>query len=142
MKDFKYTINGSQYNVEVLNQEGDVVKLKVNGTPYTVGINHSTKTEEMPQAAAPAASSAPVSAPKKPAGPVGPGKAVRAPLPGIILKVNVQVGDKVKEGDKLLTLEAMKMENTITSDLAGQVLEIKVENGASVLEGADLVIIG
>jgi len=52
------------------------------------------------------------------------------------------VGDQVKIGSKLLVLEAMKMENTISSDRDGKVLEIKVEKGASVLEGAELVIIG
>jgi biotin carboxyl carrier protein len=52
------------------------------------------------------------------------------------------VGDVVKVGDKVLLLEAMKMENTIASDLAGTVLEIKVEAGTTVLEGADLIVIG
>lgn len=144
MKDFKYTINGSQYNVEVLKEEGDAVKLKVNGTPYSVKINHSTTTEESEKIAQPASapanpSVAPAVASKKVA---GPGKPIKAPLPGIILNIAVKVGDTIKEGDKLLTLEAMKMENLITSDLSGQVLDIKVEKGESVLEGTDLVIIG
>jgi len=48
----------------------------------------------------------------------------------------------VKVGDKVLLLEAMKMENTIASDLAGKVLEIKVEAGMTVLEGTEMIMIG
>jgi biotin carboxyl carrier protein len=142
MKDFKYTINGSQYNVEVLKEEGDAVKLKVNGTPYSVKINHSTTTEESEKIAQPASANPSVASAAAPKKAAGPGKAIKAPLPGIILNIAVNIGDTIKEGDKLLTLEAMKMENLITSDLSGQVLDIKVEKGESVLEGADLVIVG
>jgi glutaconyl-CoA/methylmalonyl-CoA decarboxylase subunit gamma len=143
MKDFKYTINGSQFKVEVLKQEDNMVELEVNGTPYTVEIERPAK--KVPEkisrpASAPVTSTgAPVVSQKKV---TGSGGSVKSPLPGIILDVIVKVGDTVKVGDKLMILEAMKMENTIASDLAGKVLDIKVEKGTSVLEGADLVIIG
>jgi glutaconyl-CoA/methylmalonyl-CoA decarboxylase subunit gamma len=143
MKDFKYTINGSQYKVEVIKEEDNVVELEVNGTPYTVEIERVVK--KVPEkisrpAAAPVTSSgAPVVSAKKVS---GLGGAVKSPLPGVILDVMTKVGDTVKVGDKLMILEAMKMENTIASDLAGKVLEIKVDKGSSVLEGAELVIIG
>jgi len=143
MKEFKYTINGTQYNVEIVKEEATEVELTVNGTPFTVGIEKpvevAPKKITRPAAAPVTATGAPVLGQKKP---VGLGGAVKSPLPGVILDINVQVGDTVKVGDKLLLLEAMKMENTISSDLAGKVLEIKVEKGSSVMEGADLVIIG
>jgi biotin carboxyl carrier protein len=70
------------------------------------------------------------------------GSIIKSPLPGVILEVNVKVGDTVKSGSKLMVLEAMKMENTIVSDHDGKVIDIKVDKGASILEGAELVIIG
>jgi|WetSurMetagenome_2_1015567.scaffolds.fasta_scaffold194835_3 glutaconyl-CoA/methylmalonyl-CoA decarboxylase subunit gamma len=143
MKEFKYTINGTQYDVEIVKEEGAEVELTVNGTPFTVEIEKPV--EEVPKkitrpAAAPVtATGAPVLGQKKNTSGVG---AVKSPLPGVILDITVQVGDVVKVGSKLMLLEAMKMENTIASDLAGTVLEIKVGKGDSVMEGADLVIIG
>ena len=68
--------------------------------------------------------------------------AVKSPLPGVILQVNCKVGDTVKRGQNLLVLEAMKMENNINADRDGKIIEIKVNKGDSVLEGADLVVIG
>ena len=141
MKEFKYTINGTQYHVEIQKEDNNFVELEVNGTPYTVEIERTVKK-------APESVTRPSTAPKPAIGVVskkknvGPGGVVKSPLPGIILEVVVKAGDTVKIGDKLMILEAMKMENTIASDFAGKVLEIKVEKGASVLEGAELVIIG
>ena len=141
MKEFKYTINGTQYNVAILNEENNLVELEVNGTPYTVEIERASKK-------APEIVARPTTAPKPAVGVVssikntGPGGVVKSPLPGVILDVVVKVGDVVKIGDKLMVLEAMKMENTIASDFGGKILEIKVEKGASVLEGAELVIVG
>lgn len=68
--------------------------------------------------------------------------AVKSPLPGVILSVDCKVGDTVKRGQKILVLEAMKMENNINADRDGKIVEIKVNKGDSVLEGADLVVIG
>ena len=67
---------------------------------------------------------------------------VKSPLPGIIINVHVKEGDVVKIGDKLLTLEAMKMENNINSDKEGKIIAVKVQKGDSVLEGDILVEIG
>lgn len=143
MKEFKYKINGSQYNVEVLKEEDNIVELEVNGTPYTVEIDRPAEKAPVKITKPVATPAAPVSNPvvsqKKVA---GPGGSVKSPLPGVILEINVKVGDTVKVGEKLMILEAMKMENTIASDLAGKVIEIKVAKGDSVLEGADLVVIG
>jgi biotin carboxyl carrier protein len=60
----------------------------------------------------------------------------------VILDIVVKVGDVVKMGQKVLLLEAMKMENVINADHDGKVLEIKVAKGDSVLEGVDLMVIG
>ena len=68
--------------------------------------------------------------------------ALKSPLPGVILSIDCKVGDTVKRGQKVIVLEAMKMENNINADRDGKIIEIKVNKGDSVLEGADLVVIG
>ena len=98
-----------------------------------------------PVAAAPVAE-APVAAPAAaaPAAPAitGAGEAVNAPMPGTILKVNVQNGQAVKAGDVLVVLEAMKMENEILAPKAGTVTQVAVQKGSNVDTGAPLVVIG
>ena len=68
--------------------------------------------------------------------------AIKAPLPGVVLDIKVNVGDAVNAGDTVVILEAMKMENNINADKSGVVKSISVNKGDSVLEGAELLIIG
>ena len=115
--------------------------ITVNGVTYVVDV------EEVSASAAPAAAPAPVAAPVAPkAAPVAPkaaGKAgavaVKAPMPGNIMKVNVKVGDAVKKGDVLCVLEAMKMENEIFAPADGTVASVEVAQGATVATDAVLV---
>ena len=69
------------------------------------------------------------------------GKAVVAPLPGVIVGMKVSVGDVVKVGQVLAVLEAMKMENDIQAEFDGTVNAVNVAQGDSVLEGAVIVTI-
>ena len=71
----------------------------------------------------------------------GAGEAVNAPMPGNILKVNVNAGDKVKEGQVLVVLEAMKMENEIMAPKDGTVTQVVVSKGSTVDTGAPLVVL-
>ena len=64
---------------------------------------------------------------------------IKAPMPGLILEVNVQEGDEVKEGDYLLVLEAMKMENTLTAPRDGIVKSIGIMKGNTVEKGQLLI---
>ena len=113
----------------------------VNGVAYDVEI------EEVSGAVASAPVAAPVAAPAAPkaapAAPKAQGKAgsvaIKAPMPGTILKINVKVGDTVKSGDVVCVLEAMKMENDICAPQDGVVSSIEVAQGASVATDAVLV---
>ncbi|MEW8979958.1 MAG: biotin/lipoyl-containing protein [Symbiobacterium sp.] len=94
-------------------------------------------------AAASAAAAAPSAASAAPAGQAtGEGMSVCAPLPGMVVEVKVAVGQQVREGDVVAVLEAMKMENDITSPYSGTVKQVLVEKGASVGMNDPLVVIG
>lgn len=125
---YKVTLNGKIYEVEVEKGEA-IVKAEYEAT--------------LPQAAPAAAPVAPVaSAPAAPqAAPVasGNGEVVKSPLPGTINQIKVTAGQTVKEGDVIIILEAMKMENEITAPVSGKIGNILVTKGASVDTGAPLV---
>ena len=76
-----------------------------------------------------------------PAAPTGGGGTLNSPLPGTVLDVFVNPGDAVKVAQRLLLLEAMKMENNIDADRDGKVQEVKVQRGETVMEGAILITI-
>lgn len=65
---------------------------------------------------------------------------IKAPMPGLILEVNVKEGDEVKEGDYLLVLEAMKMENTLSAPRDGIVKKVTVSKGATVEKNELLIV--
>lgn len=146
MKKFKFTINGNQYETEVLNIEENIAEIEVNGTLYKVEVDKTMKATKTPklvrQVAVPSTDSHPsVAKTSSPAGPKGAGS-IKSPLPGVILEMFVREGEEVKMGQKLLMLEAMKMENNIEADKAGKVVSILKHKGDSVMEGDVLIIIG
>ena len=112
--------------------------VNVNGTAYEVTV------EEIKGGAAPAPAAAPASAaaPAPAAAPAGAGESVNSPMPGNILAVNVNVGDTVAEGQVLMILEAMKMENEIMAPKAGKIVSVAVQKGATVESGTLLCVIG
>ena len=105
----------------------------VNGVSYDVVVEEVAADAAAPvPTAAPVAPKAAPAAPKAaPAGNAG-AVAVKAPMPGTIMKVNVAPGDAVKKGDVLCVLEAMKMENDISAPQDGVVASVNVQKGASV----------
>ncbi|MGM9574715.1 MAG: biotin/lipoyl-containing protein [Oscillospiraceae bacterium] len=129
---YKVTLNNKTYEVEV---EAGEAMLVDEYEAYA------------PAAPAPVAAAAPAAAPAAaaPAAPAGAalaaGEVVKSPMPGNILKINVSNGQKVNEGDVLLILEAMKMENEVVATKAGTVAQIVVAKGAVVETGAPLVVI-
>jgi len=146
MKKFKFTINGNQYETEILNIEDNFAEIEVNGTLFKVEVDKTMKSVKTPklvrQTVVPSTDSHPsVAKTSNPSAPKGAGS-IKSPLPGVILDVYVREGDTVKMGQKLLMLEAMKMENNIEADKAGKVVSILKQKGDSVMEGDVLIIIG
>jgi biotin carboxyl carrier protein len=146
MKNFKFKINGNQYDVNIINVEDNIADLEVNGTPYKVEVEKTLETTKTPKLVRPVSVPSTDSHPSvmKTASPVSPKGVghIKSPLPGVILDVFVREGDMVKKGQKLLMLEAMKMENNIDSDKDGKVIAIKVQRGDSIMEGDILITIG
>ena len=134
MKKFNITVNGVSYEVDVEEiGQGGASQAAAQPAPQP-------KAQPAPQAAAkPAAPKK--EEPKKEAAPAAPAGAqsVEAPMPGNIWKVLVKEGDRVEEGQALVILEAMKMENEIGAPAAGTVAKVHVDEGASVDSGDVLV---
>lgn len=122
---YRVTLNNRVYEVEV--EEGSAVLLN----EYEA----ASPAPDAVSAPAPKQESAPAPAPS------GDGNAVKAPMPGNILKISVTVGQKVSEGETLLVLEAMKMENEVTADRSGTVTGIIAAKGQTVETGDPLVVI-
>lgn len=147
MKEYKIKINGNEYAVAVTKAEDSQATVTVNGNVYEVEVEGMVAPKRVVRpaqvAAAPVATAnaVPVS---KVAAPKAAGMAgdIKSPLPGVLLDVMVREGDTVKVGQRLMVLEAMKMENNIDSDRDGVVQSLKVRKGDSVLEGDVLISIG
>lgn len=158
MKTFDYTINGVKYHVDVVSIKEDKAEVRVNGNSYEVELDRAFDIDQeawaaaTPKAAAPKATpvapkseeSAPAAeAPK--AAPAAGGKAsgapIKSPLPGVIIDILVSVGASVKKGQKIMVLEAMKMENEIKADRDGVISSIQINKGDTVQDGDTLVTI-
>ena len=117
MKQYKVIVNGTEYEVfaELIGDDGKAAA---------------------PVQAAPAPAQAPAAAPAPVAS--GDGEAVKAPLQGTILAVNINAGDMIKKGQVVMVLEAMKMENEIMAPRDGKVTAVSAAKGAAVEAGAAL----
>lgn len=131
MKEYKYNIAGKEYIVHVGERTDNVTTVTVNGDTYNV--------EAIPE---PAVEKKPVIAPvvvKKTETKDDLQDALRSPLPGTVIEIVAKVGDEVKEGDTLVILEAMKMDNNLIAEKNGKVKAILVAEGETVKENTPLV---
>ena len=142
MKEFKYTIDGKVYQVAIQEiDEKNVAYICVNGDEYKVQLEQKEKEEKKKVVLGkPAESSDDAEAPVAAAN-INANNAVKAPLPGTITAISVEVGQEVKVGDTVVVLEAMKMANNIEAEKAGKVTAVCVKVGQSVLEEDPLVVI-
>ncbi len=138
MKKFKVTVDGQAYSVQV-EEVGETQEGKVSSQK----VENIVRAEPTPQPAAVKKEEPPVNNVQKPPSPAedGSGFSVKAPMPGSVLEVKVKVGDTVNDGDVLLVLEAMKMENELTASQSGTVTEISVKKGDTVNSGDPLVVL-
>ena len=133
---YKVTLNKRVYEVEV--EAGEAMLVDEYDLKAPAAAAAPAPVAAAPAAAAPAAAPAPAA----PAGgALAAGTVVKSPMPGNVLKINVTVGQKVNEGDVLLILEAMKMENEVVSTKTGTVAQIVVDKGAVVETDSPLVVI-
>lgn len=152
MRRYELTINDQPVTVKVKSVGHGESQLEVEGVTYAVRLSRQEilpSTAKAPGALGAALTPSPGPAPSAKAArapapatksEAGPGL-VTAPIPGAVLEVFVKVGDKVEAGAPLLKMEAMKMENTIASPLAGEVASIAVAKGAVVDQGQELVVV-
>jgi len=150
MKNYKFTINGHQYSVDIIDIQDRTTNVEVNGTPYQVVLETEVSKPAPPPKPVVAVATpvekpmaapltTPVTAAPKASVPAG-GRVIKSPLPGAVLDIFVKVGDVVKQGQQVIKLEAMKMENNIDSDYEGVVKEIRVHKNDSVMEGDVLIV--
>ena len=136
MKNFKFRIHDNNYNVKIVSHEADIIELEVNGTSYAVKMKEEIKKTKTPTLVR--------SASKRPTEPlkVNPSSSkskIVAPIPGVILSLDVNVGDTLKVGDRMLVLEAMKMENNIVCEKAGVITAIHISVGQQVLQNEIMI---
>jgi len=145
MKKFKFTIDGTSYSVNVKSVEGSQAEIEVNGRNYTVGLEEEVNPLKTPILVRKevvtnpsenkiSSKAAPMPPSNKPSA-----NGIKAPLPGSIIRVVIKVGDTVKEGDLLLVMESMKMENNILSEKNGVVKRINVDAGQAVMQDDILI---
>ncbi len=138
-KKFQFKINGNSYDTEIINVEDNIAEVEVNGTKYSVELTDRIKpTPKTPKLVR----SQPIETPKTTVASENTGiSKLKSPLPGVILDIFVKVGDTVKEGDTVLLLEAMKMENNILADKDGVIISIEKQKQDAVMEGDVLITI-
>ena len=136
MKNFTFKINENNYGVKIVSHEDNTIELEVNGTSYSVKMKEEVKTLKTPTLVRKPASGTlePIKI-----NPVPSKTKILAPIPGVILSINVKVGDIIKVNDVLLVLEAMKMENSITSEKSGKVSAINITVGQQVLQSEVMI---
>jgi biotin carboxyl carrier protein len=135
MKKFKFTIGGDEFDVELIAEEDNMLRFEVNGSEYDVELHREViipKTPILVRAEVPPPTKNETRITKTIT--KTRNTAVKSPLPGIILSVLVKEGDAVKLGQKLLTMEAMKMENNILAEKDGIVSSVKIKPGDTVLQ--------
>jgi len=122
MSKYRITLDGKTYEMEIelMNGSAPVAAPKKEEVPV--------KAASVQAAPVKAAAAAAVQQPAT-------GNAVASPMPGTILKVNVSLGDTVQQGQAILVLEAMKMENEISAPKAGKIIALHVKQGDSVQGG-------
>lgn len=129
MSRYRIEVNQRAFEVTLLQRTHNSVQFSVNGREYQVSI----APHSLPVAVQPAAAATAVPAPSpRQAQSASDGRSIVAPMPGIVLRVPVKVGEELSPGQVAVVIEAMKMENNIAAPSRARVKEILVQEGAEV----------
>lgn len=140
MRKFKFTIGGNDYEVEVKSFDTYSAEVEVNDEIFDVDIEYPKSDE--PEISTVSRKKKVDSKPKKSkTSAEESSESIKAPMPGLILKILVSKGDEVKVGQKVAVMEAMKMENDINSVVSGTVKSVNVSEGDNVQESQTLFVI-
>lgn len=134
MRNYKFSIRGNTYEVEIQNIENNIAEIEVNGTQYKVEIHREEQKNKTPKLVRARVPEPKTSEKKIKKNISAKGFAIKAPLPGTILNILVSTGQEVKRGDVLLVMEAMKMENNVLAEKDGTIGKIHIATGAAVLQ--------
>jgi len=133
LKTFSVFVNGEYFEVEV-EQTGGIPQITEIKSKVSTGSPEPHQPPKSDEKGKPAVS--------KPKTALGAGEiGINAPMPGMIISYNVKPGDKVKTGDVIIVLEAMKMQNTLTSPVDGRVKSVHFSAGSSVMKDDLLCVI-
>jgi len=132
LKTYKLTINGDRYDARVVEYSGTHARININGADYVIQIEddsliHVPKLPEQEKAVP--------MAPSFSSGFDGGSGELRAPIPGVIVSIPVKEGDRVKKGQTIIIIEAMKMQSEIAAPVDGSISKIMVKERAPVQEG-------
>jgi len=141
MKEYKYTINGNKYEVVIGDITDNIATLTVNGEAFKVEMEKQPEPEKKRPVVRPAATAPADDAPAAGKAGVNKANAVKAPLPGVITDILVEVGQEVQAGENVIVLEAMKMANNLQAEKSGKVTAVCVKVGESVMEDDALIVI-
>ncbi|MBU0947015.1 MAG: biotin/lipoyl-binding protein [Proteobacteria bacterium] len=142
MKEYKLSINANSYTVVIKDVTDDAVLAEVNGKKHLVRIDTIANIcppleKQLPTQLT---TSSPSPSPSSSALTADSGTII-TPIPGQIISISVSQGEKIRCGQKLLVLEAMKLENSITATMDGTVNEILVAEGDVVTQGQPLIVL-
>jgi biotin carboxyl carrier protein len=131
MKTYKFKVNENGYTVHIKSHEDNIINLEVNGTRYAVKMS-----EEYRKIKTPTLVRSKSKRPTEPlkVNPTSQKTKIVAPIPGVVMSIDVKVGDTLKVGDRMLVLEAMKMENNIVCETAGTITALNITVGQQVLQ--------
>jgi biotin carboxyl carrier protein len=155
---YSVTVNGRRFEAEVTSIDGESNEVSIQGTPHKIELDGASTSGTFEAKAngkhvrvesgraltprrAPSRRASAGQAPSQPAAAEHVPGAVVAPMPGTVVAIDKQPGDVVENGDKIMTIEAMKMENEIRAEKAGKIKEIRVSVGSSVLAKEVLAVI-
>ena len=139
MRRYRITIDGLTYDVEIDDPHARPVTARVSGETFVVDVDSAVDSHQSTTGSRPSPVDSTTGNRRSALSPAGGQQALTAPIPGTVVSVIATVGQIVKRGDELLTIEAMKMFNVIRSPWAGTIAAVHVAEGRRVLHGDPLV---